>query len=109
MRKFLTIGLITAGLIVGSVSAEAGHRHHKYYNGHGGYHHGYYGDIGDEILIGAGIIGGAILLGGLLSRPSYARPPAYYAPPRHRYCERERVYRYLPDGRIQWGIRTTCY
>lgn len=41
---------------------------------------------------------------------AYYPPPAtYYAPPRAPYCVQDRVYRYLPDGRIQWGTRTRCY
>ena len=36
-------------------------------------------------------------------------PPVYYLPPRESYCVRDRVYRYLADGQIQWGTRTRCY
>jgi hypothetical protein len=39
----------------------------------------------------------------------YVPPPVYYAAPRERYCVQDEVYRYLPDGRIQWGTRTRCY
>ena len=113
MSKLLTAGLVAIGLVVGA-SAQAGGNHYSanygygYGHGHGGYgyrSYGYYGDIGDEILIGAAIIGGAILLGNLLSRPQYRPAPVYAAP----VCTRNQVYRYLPDGRIQWGTRTRCY
>lgn len=36
-------------------------------------------------------------------------PPVYFVAPRKPYCVRDEVYRYLPDGRIQWGTRTRCY
>ena len=36
-------------------------------------------------------------------------PPVYYLAPRQPYCVQDEVYRYLPDGRIQWGTRTRCY
>jgi hypothetical protein len=40
----------------------------------------------------------------------YPPPPVYYyAPPSQPYCVQDQVYRYLPDGRIQWGTRTRCY
>lgn len=39
----------------------------------------------------------------------YAPPPVYYVSPREQYCVQDKVYRYLPDGRIQWGTRTRCY
>lgn len=39
----------------------------------------------------------------------YAPPPVYYVAPRAPYCVQDEVYRYLPDGRIQWGTRTRCY
>ena len=90
------------------------HRHkhrHRHYHKHKHYHRD--DDNGDEILAAAGIIGGAVLLGSILSRPTYAAPPparTYYAPPpRQPHCVVDDVYRYLPDGRIQWGQRTRCY
>jgi hypothetical protein len=40
----------------------------------------------------------------------YAPPPPAYSPPvREPYCVQDKVYRYLPDGQIQWGTRTRCY
>lgn len=36
-------------------------------------------------------------------------PPVYQVAPREPYCVQDEVYRYLPDGRIQWGTRTRCY
>ncbi len=107
MMKCMTLVVVATGILLGPVSAEAGGRYHSHHRGH---HHGHYGNIGGDILIGAGIIGGAILLGSLLTRPYYPPPPPVaYVPPRPRYCVQDRVYRYLPDGRIQWGTRTTCY
>ena len=66
---------------------------------------------GDKLLIAAGIIGGAFLLGSLLTQPRYYAPPAYYAP-QPAYvpsCYQDQVWRRLPDGRIQTGVRTRCY
>ncbi len=107
MKKLVLTGLLGAGLVLTSFSAQAGYGH---YYGHGGYgyHHGHHG--GDGLLIAVGIIGGAILLGSLLApRPDYQPAPVVYAPAYRPTCYRDRVYRYLPDGRIQWGIRTRCY
>lgn len=81
--------------------------HYKAYRGHR-YKHGYRHHYGDDLLIGAGIIGGSILLGSLLSQPSYYPAPTYYGPPRAPVCQQDQVYRYLPDGRVQWGTRTRC-
>ncbi len=114
MKKLLILGLVGIAMVLVTASAQAGG---KYYGGKNYGHKGHYynngynnnDDYGDEILIGAGIIGGAILLNGLLTRPQYASAPVYYAPPRAPICERDQVYRYLPDGRIQWGTRTRCY
>lgn len=110
MRKIWLSGVVILGLVIGVPIAKAGGGHGHYY-GHGHY--------GDEILIGAGIIGGSILLSNLLAPRVYHPPaPAYYAPPpatgyyvapRAPHCVRDNVYRYLPDGRIQWGVRTRCY
>jgi hypothetical protein len=89
-----------------------GYKHHRggHRHGHGGHYKKRYDndDIGDEILIGSAIIGGSILASGLLSQPSYPPPPTYYTPPRPPVCEQTDVYRYLPDGRVQWGVRTRC-
>ena len=113
MRNLLNLGLVGIAMVLVTASAQAGG---KYYGGKNYGHNGHYynyedndDDYGDEILIGAGIIGGAILLNGLLTRPQYAPAPVYYAPPRAPICEQDQVYRYLPDGRIQWGTRTRCY
>ncbi len=100
MRKLVLTGLLSAGLVLASFSAQAGYGH--------GYHHGHHG--GDGALIAFGIIGGAILLGTLLAPPPYYRPaPVVYAPDYRPTCYRDRVYRTLADGRIQWGVRTRCY
>ncbi|MPZ12523.1 MAG: hypothetical protein GEU89_20275 [Kiloniellaceae bacterium] len=87
------------------------YRSHRHYSRHRHYHHRRHGGVGDEILLGAGIIGGSIIVGSLLSQPRPAPPPAtvYYAPPPAPYCVQDQVYRYLPDGSIQWGTRTRCY
>lgn len=109
MRLKIIAALLGASVILASAAAEAGYRSHgRYYGGH--FHHGHHGHHG--ALVAAGVLGGALLLGTLLSAPySYAPPaPAYYAPPpRQPYCVKDRVYRHLPDGRIQWGTRTRCY
>jgi hypothetical protein len=112
MHKLLLSSIVVLSLAVGIPVANAGGGYgHSYHNGHG--------DYGDEILIGAGIIGGSILLGNLLAPRVYYPPaPAYYVPapttgyyvaPRAPNCVRDNVYRYLADGRIQWGVRTRCY
>ncbi len=103
MKKLVLTGLLGAGLVLTSFSAQAGYGHGGY-----GFHHGHHG--GDSLLIATGIIGGAILLGALLAPPPYYRPaPVVYAPAYRPTCYRDRVYRYLADGRIQWGVRTRCY
>jgi hypothetical protein len=122
MKQLLTAFLISFALVAWGSTAMAGGKyhkghhyghssykgHHKAYRGHH-YKHGHGHDYGDEILIGAGIIGGSILLGSLLSQPNYYPAPTYYAPPRAPVCQQDQVYRYLPDGRVQWGTRTRCY
>ncbi len=106
MKKLVLTGLLSAGLVLASFSAQAGYG--RYY-GHGGYGY-HHGGHGGGALIALGIIGGAILLGSLLApRPYYRPAPVVYAPAYRPTCYRDRVYRYLPDGRIQWGIRTRCY
>ncbi len=116
MKKLVLTALLSATLVLASVPAQAGSRYHyghgggHTYYGHGGYtrHHGHH--HGDDLLIAAGIIGGVILLGSLLApRPYYQPAPVIYAPAYRPTCYQDRVYRYLPDGRIQWGTRTTCY
>ncbi len=101
MKKILIASLLSFALVVPGTAALAGGY------GHGG--HGYGGhDYGDEILIGAGIVGGSILLGSLLSRPYNSQPaPTNYRPAPG--CYQDEVWRRLPDGRIQTGVRTRCY
>ncbi len=101
MKKALIVGLLSVILVLPGTAVQAG-----------GYHHGHDG------LIAAGIIGGAFLLGSLLTQPRYYAPPVYYPPPPVYYqpapaylptCYQDKVWRRLPDGRIQTGIRTRCY
>ena len=125
MLRLMSTALLAGALAASSLPAQAGGYHHRD-RGYHGHHHGYksYGykhhrhhkhhrphrrghDLGDEILLGAGIIGGAIVLNGMMTAPPPA--PRYYAPPPQPYCTQEQVYRYLPDGRVQWGTRTRCY
>ena len=117
MKKALIAGFLSVMLVLPGTAVQAG----GYYYGHGGYHNGH----GDDLLIAAGIIGGAFLLGSLLSQPGYYAPPAYYQPapvyypsapayyqPAPAYvptCYQDKVWRRLPDGRIQTGTRTRCY
>jgi len=121
MKTPLAAAILGAVLILSAGTADAGYyKRHGYY-GHHGYHghyrHGYRKHRGHRghyngALVAAGIIGGAVLLGTLLSAPRYHhhRPaPVYYGPPRAPVCEKDKVYRTLPDGRIQWGVRTRCY
>ena len=120
MKKILIASLLSFALVVPGTAALAGG--YGYKSGHGGYGYkgggyGYGGhNYGDEILIGAGIIGGSILLGLVLSRPYYYQSaPTYYQPaPTYYYqsaptCYQDEVWRRLPDGRIQTGVRTRCY
>lgn len=102
MKKIIAVAVLAAGLALAPLSAEAGGYKHRYHHGHHGGHHG-------GALAVAGIIGGALVLSSLLTAPRYYHPPApaYYAPPRN--CVQDNVYRYLPDGRKQWGVRTRCY
>ncbi len=110
MKKALAAGLLSVILVLPGTAVQAG----GYYYGHGGHHSGH----GDDLLIAAGIIGGAFLLGSLLTQPRYYVPPVYYrrAPVNYRpapvyvsTCYQDKVWRRLPDGRIQTGIRTRCY
>ncbi len=130
MKKILIASLLSFALVVPGAAALAGgygynggHGGYGYKGGHGykggygyrrghGYRRGGYGygrhDYGDEILIGAGIIGGSIRLCSVLSRPFYSQPaPAFYQPAPT--CYQDDVWRRLPDGRIQTGVRTRCY
>ncbi len=96
MKKALVVGLLSVILVLPGTAVQAG-----------GYHHGH----DDGLLIAAGIIGGAFLLGSLLTQPRYYAPPVYYqpAPAYLPTCYQNKVWRRLPDGRIQTGIRTQCY
>ncbi len=112
MKKILIASLLSFALVVQGTAALAGGQGHRGHGGHGGYGYKGYGygghDYGDQILIGAGIIGGSILLGSLLSRPyNYQPAPTYYRPAPT--CYQDEVWRRLPDGRIQTGVRTRCY
>jgi len=133
MSKLLIALLVSAATVASSFPAQAGGYYHSRPYGYHGYknygyksyghyrprHHGHYHqrrhhhrhDYGDEILLGAGIIGGSIIIGSVLSQPRYAPPPppVYYYPPPQPTCVQDEVYRYLPDGSIQWGTRTRCY
>ncbi len=109
MKKILIFSFLSFALVVSGTATLAGGSGH---GGHGGYGYKGYGygshDYGDEILIGAAIIGGSILLGSLLSRPyNYQPAPTYYRPAPG--CYQDEVWRRLPDGRIQTGVRTRCY
>ncbi len=124
MRKALVAGLLSVILVLPGTAVQARH----YYYGHGGHHSG----SSDDFLIAAGIVGGAILFGSLLSQPRYYSPPVYYrrapvyyrrapvyyrrapvyyrpAPAYAPTCYQDEVWRRLPDGRIQTGVRTRCY
>ncbi len=110
MKKALIAGLLSVILVLPGAAVQAG----GYYYGHGGHHNGH----GDDLLIAAGVIGGVFLLGSLLSQPRYYAPPVYnrrapvYYRPAPAYvptCFEDEVWRRLPDGRIQTGIRTRCY
>ncbi len=133
MKKLLVISLLSAAVLLAGQPAFADHRGHgyqkhhhykhhhkrKYRHKHRHHHrHGHHrrrkrdGIDGDDLLLAAGIVGGAVVLGTILSQPAYAAPPprTYHAPPpRQPHCVVDDVYRYLPDGRIQWGERTRCY
>ncbi len=124
MKKAVIAGLLSVILVLPGTAVEAGgygHGGHFRHNGHGG-----------DVLIAAGIIGGAFLLSSLLTQPRYYAPPVYYQPapvyyqpapvyyqptpvyyqPAPAYvptCYQDNVWRRLPDGRIQTGIRTRCY
>jgi len=134
MSRLLTAILLAVAVVLSGWPAQAGgyyykskpyayggyhhgykshrHKHYRHYGYHRRHHHHHrrHGDIGDEILIGAGIIGGAIIVGSVLSQPRQAPPPpVYYQPAPAPRCVQDQVYRYLPDGSIQWGTRTRCY
>ncbi len=107
MKKALAAGLLSVMLVLPGTAVQAG----GYYYGHGGHYYGH----GDDVLIAAGIIGGAVLLGSLLAPPRYYQPPVYYQPtpvyyrPAPTYvptCYQDKVWRRLPDGRIQTGTRS---
>ncbi len=74
--------------------------------------------IGHHIFYRRGLYGG-IEPGGMkiagregkpiLGQPRHPQHRPYYRPQYAQRCVQDKVWRYLPDGRIQWGIRTTCY
>lgn len=112
MKRAILVGLLSLGLVMAGATAEAGHRSYKgHHYGHGGYKHHHKHRDSDNLLIAAGIVGGAVLLGSLLRYRPYNPPPprVVYVPAYRPTCYQDQVYRYLPDGRIQWGTRTRCY
>ncbi len=107
MKSRIAVSLLILGVLALSAPAMAGGKYHRgYHHGHG---HGHHRHNGDAIIIGAAIIGGSILASTLLSQPRYPSAPRYAEASRTRVCEQDEVYRFLPDGRIQWGTRTRCY
>ncbi len=104
MKKALAVGLLSVILALPGTAVQAGHGGHR-------------SGSSDDFLIAAGIVGGVLLLGSLLSRPRYYAPPVYYrrpiyyrpAPVYVPTCYQDKVWRRLPDGRIQTGTRTRCY
>ena len=136
LTAMLVAATITTGI---APAVQAGDRHHERHGWHDGRHHyhgerhdyrgdryhrrDYYRggydrghrhkksrDYSDEILIGAGIVGLAIVAGSMIA--SQPREPEINwsdAPRREPNCETDEVYRYLPDGSIQYGDRTRCY
>ena len=115
-RTFMTI-VVSLSLVLAGQPALAGGGHH---HGHGGYkrahhakhvRHDHFGHrrhhkgrrgYNEGALVAVGV--GALLLGAFLgSAPRHARPV------RATTCFQDEVYRTLPDGRIQTGIRTSCY
>ena len=117
MKALLIAGLVSIAIFLTAGTAQAGRNHHHggHHRGHHsyrrhGHHHAHRGHYtyGDEILIGVGILAGVAVLSRLLTPAYPPPPPVYYAPP-PRTCFQDRVYRYLPNGRIQWGTRTTCH
>ncbi len=103
VTKALLAGLVSACVVLASFSAVAGHNQHRGHN-RIGHHHG-----NGDVLIAASIIGGAIILGTILSQPRDNHHRHYYRPTYGPRCFQDNVWRYLPDGRIQWGTRTTCH
>ncbi len=111
MKSRTAVSLLILCVLALTTPAMAGGKYHRgYHHGHGhGHGHGHYKYNDDAIIIGAAIIGGSILASTLLSQPRYPYAPRYAVAPRARVCEQDEVYRFLPDGRIQWGTRTRCY
>ena len=109
-RLLLSLGLSLA-LVMSASAAQAGGG----YKGYKGYGYGYkgYGSYNsDAALIAVGIVAGAAILGTLLQPRTYSPPPrvVYVQPqPRATTCVKDQVYRILPDGRKQYGVRTRCY
>ena len=121
MKKFLLTAAVALGLALPQAAEAGGYYKYRYY--------GY----GNGAAVAAGVLGG-VLLGAALVRPRYygyygyygpprvyyygpPPPPVYYVPPPRVYyappppvsCYKDKVYRYLPDGSVQWGTRTRCY
>ncbi len=115
MRNALIAGVLSIALAFAATDAWAGGRHHFRHHHFGHHHHGHHLGFGghfhfrgDDAWAAVGVITGVALLGTLLSPPRYRT--SVYDPPAYRpTCYRDRVWRRLPDGRIQTGIRTRCY
>ena len=115
-RAILTIA-VSLSLVLAGQPALAGGGHHNGYGSHKrAYHakqvrHDHHGHrhyhkarraYNEGALVAVGV--GALLLGAFLgSTPRYSRPARATA------CVQDEVYRTLPDGRIQSGIRTSCF
>ena len=115
-RAILTL-IVSLSLVLAGQPALAGGGHH---HGHGGHkrahqakhvrhdhfgHHRHYKarrSYNEGALVAVGV--GALLLGAFLGST-----PRHAGPVRATTCFRDEVYRTLPDGRIQTGIRTSCY
>ena len=104
MKKTLLLGGIVALSLAAAPAYADNWRYGRHYHGHSHAH-----VSGDALALGVGIVVGAVALGALLSPPPYyyGPPPLAYRPAP--YCVQDEVYRYLPDGRLQTGTRTTCY
>jgi len=139
MTRLLTALFLAVSLALAGMPAAAGGGYHggggyygkhqpgyarPYYRPYYGWRYGYGGPYwgwsygvhgdGDDLLAAAAIVGGALLLGNLLSQPRDPLPtrtavPGYGQPARAPVCLEDRVYRYLPDGSLQWGTRRRCY
>ncbi len=92
-------------------------RHHQsrhgYWKHQSGYQYGYRRhryksrdrfDRGD-LLLGLGAFAGGLVVGSALGSSHHSYRPSPVA----QTCFQDEVYRWLPDGRIQWGLRARCY